>query len=320
MSESSGPYEVIPGALDIPGVHTGWVTDAFKQTGVTALVFAEGAWGSVDVAGGGPATRETPALHPANTIQGPDAIILTGGSALGLGSADGAAQELRRQGRGVVVGRARIPIVAAAAIFDMDVGLAEPPTAEDGAAAVRIALCREDPTIEEGPCGAGTGASVGKSLGPDWTMRGGQGAVTIVTPDGLRVGAVVVVNAVGSILNEDGGILAGPRMGDEPKSTVAIWSMAGLSPRQGEATTIGVVCTNAALHKGELSRVARMGQDGLARAIDPVHSPWDGDTLFAVSLGDRKEDVGRVGALAGHAVALAVRRAVRAAQRRGGFS
>lgn len=314
MNLKSKPYEVVPGALDIPGVRVGWVTDSVKRTGVTALVFPEGVHGAVDVSGGGPATRETPALDPANTIQGPDAIVLTGGSALGLRSADGAAQELLRVGRGVQVGAVRIPIVVAAAIFDMEVGMAEPPSSENGAEAVKAAFSRDEPTIDEGAFGAGTGASVGKSLGNELAMAGGQGAATVVTSDGLRVGAVVVVNAVGSILNEDGSILAGPQGDDGPQSTVDIWSKGQLFLRQGEATTIGVICTNAGLQKGALSRVARMGHDGLARAIDPVHSPWDGDALFAVSMGDRIEDAGRVGALAAHAVALAVRRAVRAAQ------
>ncbi len=310
MSQSTLPYQIRPGVLDIPGVGVGCVTDDAKETGVTVVVIPEGSKGAVDVGGGGPATRETPVLDPANTVQGPDAVVLTGGSALGLQTADGVAIELLHLGRGVLVGRARIPIVVAAAIFDLEVGLAEPPSVADGAAALKMAMTQGH-AVKEGRHGAGRGATVGKSLGPDYAMPGGQGAVTLVTPDGLRVGAVVVVNAVGSIIDDDGSILAGPRVAGTPQNTVAIWSMGAPGLRQGEATTIGGIVTNAALTKAELARVSRMGHDGLARAIDPVHSPWDGDTLFALSVGDRQEDVGRVGALAAHAVTLAVRRGVR---------
>ncbi|NMP23649.1 P1 family peptidase [Sulfobacillus sp. DSM 109850] len=301
---------VLPGILAIPGVGVGSVTRRDLKTGTTVVVLPSGARGSVDVGGGAPATRETPVLEPTNTIPGPDAVVLTGGSAIGLRSADGVVEVLQQLNRGVEVGPVRIPIVVAAAIFDMGVGRPEAPTVDDGKAAAMEANSGNQ-TVVEGRHGAGTGATVGKILGPSLAMPGGQGAVTLTTQDGLIVGAVVVVNAVGSVVDEVGTILAGPRTGERPESTLALLAYPRPALGAGGATSIGLVVTNAGFSKAELGRVARMSHDGLARAIEPVHTPWDGDTLFAVSVGERADDVGRVGALAAYAVALAVRRAVR---------
>lgn len=312
LNDGIAGYDGLPGVIDLPGIGVGSITDRVKETGVTVILLPQGATGAVDVAGGAPATRETPVLDPTNMVRGPDAVVLSGGSALGLQAADGVANGLRGLGRGVMVGSVRIPIVVAAAIFDMDQGLSEPPLREDGEEALRRAL-RFNTTVQEGRCGAGTGATVGKTLGPFHRMYGGQGAVTLATPDGLRVAALVVVNAVGSVLDEHQAILAGPRVNGTPQSTVNLWATENKKLEAGGATTIGIVMTNAGLSKSELGRVARMSHDGLARAIDPVHTAWDGDTLFAVSVGDRDDDVSRVGAIAAHAVAQAVRRAVRVA-------
>ena len=311
MSSVVTPYEILYGVMAVEGVGVGSVTDRVKGTGVTVVILPEGARGAVDIAGGAPATRETPVLDPTNTIPGPDAVVLSGGSALGLQTADGVANALRELNRGVCVGSARIPIVVAAAIFDMDVGLSEPPTIDDGSRALRMAAQLEQ-RVEEGRFGAGTGATVGKSLGTAARMNSGQAAVTLKTHDGLIVSALLVVNAVGSILDENGEIIAGPRIDDVPQSTTALWAMATGNFSTGRATTIGLIITNAGLSKSELGRVARMAHDGLGRSIDPVHTPWDGDTLFVASVGDRSEDAGRVGALSAHAVTIAVRRAVKA--------
>ncbi len=312
MSTEASPYEVLGGVLDIPDIGVGEITDPDKRTGVTVVLFPEGARGAVDVAGGAPATRETPVLDPTNTILGPDAVVLTGGSAVGLRCADGVVDALVQRDRGVSVGSVRIPIVVAAAIFDMTIGRSEAPTTDDGGAALREATLLST-RVSEGNHGAGTGATVGKTLGDAWSMLGGQGAVTLRTHDGLLVAALVVVNAVGSVLDEEGNVLAGPRVQGIPQSTTHLWAGVAGDLGTGRATTIGTIVTNADLTKAALNRVARMGHDGLARSIDPVHTPWDGDTLFAVSVGNRVEDVGRVGALAAHAVAMAVRRAIRAA-------
>ena len=312
MAYSETPYEVLPGVLDIPGVGVGCIMDVDKVTGVTVVLLPEGCKGGVDVAGGAPATRETDLLNPINTVPGPDAVVLTGGSALGLETADGVTQALRSMGRGVEVASVRVPIVSAAAIFDLAVGKPEPPTRQDGMDALNRAA-RLSPILEEGSFGAGTGATVGKSLGAKASMKGGQGAVTLRTRDGLLVGAIVVVNAVGSVLDENGLVLAGPLAEGVPRNTTDMWALSSADLREGEATTIGVVVTNGDLSKACLCRVARMAHDGLARSIEPIHTPWDGDTLFALSVGNRIEEVGRIGALAARAVAMAVRRAIRAA-------
>ncbi len=312
LSPDDLPYSILSGVLDIPGVGVGCVTDTYKATGVTVIFLPDGCQGGVDVAGGAPATRETALLDPVNTVAGPDAVVLTGGSALGLGTADGAAEALQRMGRGVSLASVRIPIVPAAAIFDLAVGLPEPPTRTDGIDALTLAS-RLSSRVDEGSYGAGTGATVGKSSGIGASMKGGQGAVTLKTRDGLLVGALVIVNAVGSVVDESGTVIAGPLVAGVPVHTTELWAQAPGDFRAGEATTIGVVVTNADLSKASLCRVARMGHDGLARSLDPVHTAWDGDTLFAVSTRAKSDDLGRVGALAARAVAMAVRRAVRAA-------
>lgn len=303
-------YEVLPGVIRIPGVGVGTLTDRHKGTGVTVIVLPEGAVGGVDVAGGASATRETPVLDAQNTVVGLDAIVLCGGSAMGLQSADGVALGLFERQRGVQIGAVRIPIVVAAAIFDMDYGRAEPPTLVDGQSALNQAYEMLQ-IVPEGSFGAGTGATVGKSLGKSHAMKGGQGAVTLVAPDGLSVGVIVVVNAIGSILGAEGQLLAGPREdGGVPLDTTTLWALTSWSTNPGGATTIGAIITNGRLTKAELARVCRMGHDGMARAIDPVHTPWDGDTLFAASVGNIDTTAARVGALAGRAITLAIRRAV----------
>lgn len=311
--EWEGPLgcAVAEGVVDIPGVSLGWVTKQRARTGVTLVLFPPQARGAVDVAGGAPATRETDLLRPENLVEGPDAIVLAGGSAFGLRAADGVLRVLAQAGRGALFGGARVPIVPAAAIFDLGVGSPEAPTVADGAAAARMAL-EGGQTLAEGPHGAGCGASVGKVLGPARSMRGGQGALTLSAPDGLRVAALAVVNALGSVLSADGTALAGPRgAGGDPMLTAPLIAAGSLPATIGEATTIACVVTNARLGKAQLQRVARMAHDGLARAVDPAHTPFDGDAIFCVSCGDTPADPSRVGTLAASAMAEAIRRAVR---------
>lgn len=298
--------------LDIPGVFVGVVTRTEHATGVTAILLPPGATGSVAVLGGAPATRETDALRPENLVPGPDAILLCGGSAYGLRAADGAMQALREAGRGLPMGAVTVPIVPAAAIFDLGYGAPEAPTAADGYAAVSAALSSGSGTVPEGSEGAGAGATVGKVLGPGAAMKAGQGAVTVRTEDGLTVGAVAVVNAVGSVVGADGQVLGGPRVpGHAPMDAAQILAAGGIPEiGPGEATTICAVVVGAKLGKAELLRVAYMAHDGLARAISPSHTLWDGDTVFTAAVGERQEDPTRVGTLAAIAVAEAIRRAV----------
>ena len=291
------------------GVRVASVTRA--ATGLTLVLLPDGAVGSVDVRGGAPATREVELLRPENLVPGPDAVLLTGGSAFGLAAAEGVMAVLAAAGRGFPAGTVRVPIVPALAIFDLGGPAPEVPTAEDGRAAARRALSGGAERVAEGRAGAGTGATVGKRT-DDRPMRGGQGAAAIESR-GLTVSALMVVNAVGSVLDADGRVLAGPTGPDGvPKSWLDSFPTA--SPRfERDATTIGVVVVDGALDKAGLSRVAMMAHDGLARAISPAHTPWDGDAVVAVALWGRGVDAGWAGVLAAEAAAMAVRRAVVAA-------
>ncbi len=303
-------YEITGGIVKIPGIQIGCVTDDTKGTGVTVIVVPDGAKGAVDIAGGAPATRETPVLDPQNLVQGPTAIVLTGGSSLGLETADGVSRALRGRGRGFAVGSMHIPIVVAAAIFDLQYKVPEPPTLDDGFQAAVSALDNGTGAFPEGSVGAGTGATVGKTMGMGSAAKSGQAAATLQTADGLAISAIAVVNAAGSILSETGEVMAGPRVQGEYLNTTDLWAIAPANLLPGQSTTLAVVITNANLDKAMLLRVARMAHDGLARSIDPVHSPWDGDTVIAISAGSFTADAGRVGALAAHATAAAVRRTI----------
>ncbi len=302
------PYQVRWGELFVEGVTVGLDGDEKTGTGVTVVLFPPGAVGSVDVGGGGPATRETDALDPDRLVAGPDAVMLAGGSAFGLAAADGVMQALWEAGRGFTAGVHRVPIVAAACLFDLE-DQQRPPGPEMGRRAAERALAGGRRT--DGRVGAGAGARVGRGLGSA-SMPSGQAGVTLTAHDGLVVGALVVVNAMGSVRGQDGSLLAGPKDWDGSVMDMAKAIAAGGGSRRGDRThtTLGVVVTNARLHKGACRRVARMAHDGLARAIDPVHTLFDGDAIFAVSVGEAEADVTRVGTLAAHAVAMAVRRAV----------
>jgi L-aminopeptidase/D-esterase-like protein len=304
-------YQVMPGEIAVGGVGVGTVTRD-SGTGVTVLTLPPGALGGVAVSGGAPATRETALLRPENLVPGPDAIFLSGGSAFGLRVADGIMEALVRADRGMAVGALRVPIVVGACLFDLDPACPDPPTAADGQQAALLAL--GGGRGEEGLRGAGAGASVGKWLGRARAMGGGQAMVSLRTPDGLAVGALVAVNAVGSVRGEDGTWLAGPRGDDgEPLDSTELMIRHPRGAEPGGHTTIGAVVTNAALSKAQLSRVALMAQDGVARAIDPAHTHWDGDTIFAAATGEGPYDADLVGVLAARAVSLAIRRAVRLA-------
>ncbi len=286
----------------LPGVLVGHDTLEHGPTGVSLVLLPEGATAGVDVRGAAPGTRETDLLDPVNTIQCADALVLAGGSAYGLASADGVMQWLEAQGRGVAVGAVRVPIVPAAVIFDLAVG--DPrvrPDASSGARACAAAVPVAD--AAQGNVGAGAGASVGKLLGPACAMRGGVG-IAILAAHGLTMAAVVVVNAVGDVVDPDtSAVLAGARSGADSLITVgatgallgagaagasgaAAGGQAGAGgPGAGGSTTIGALVTDARLTKAQVTRLAQVGHDGLARTIRPVHTPMDGDTLFAAATG-----------------------------------
>jgi L-aminopeptidase/D-esterase-like protein len=307
------------GLTDVSGLRVGHFTDPRRPTGCTVVLAEPAAVCGVDVRGGAPGTRETDLLDPVNSVQAVDAVLLTGGSAFGLDAATGVVRYVEEKGLGFPVGVGRVPIVPAAVLFDLAVG--DWTIRPDARAGYEAARAASRGPVAEGSVGAGAGATVGKLFGVAGAMKGGLGTASVRRPDGVVVAALVAVNAVGDVVDPDTGrVLAGARRGDgkDLRGTVAALA-AGATPGRplsGQNTCIGVVATNVRLTKTEATKVAQMAHDGLARAVRPVHTPWDGDTLFALSTGavDAAEAVMLVGALAAEVVSRAVVRGVRAAK------
>lgn len=309
----------MPGAItDVAGLRVGHHVMAGRETGCTVVLCPDGAVGGVDVRGGAPGTRETDLLRPENTVQQVHAVLLTGGSAFGLSAADGVVRWLEAQGAGLPVGPARVPLVPAAVIFDLWHGdLAIRPDADAGYAACEAATTDTPAT---GAVGAGAGARVGKLWGPEHAMRGGLGTASL-TVDGITVGALMVVNAIGDVIDTDGRVIAGARGADgQPRGSTDSLA-AGVLPQRmlpGSNTTIGVVATDAVLGKAQANKLAVLAHAGLARAVDPLTAN-DGDTLFALATGraGRAADLSLLAALGARVVAEAIRQGVRAAQAAG---
>ena len=304
------------GITDVPGILVGHYTLAERPTGCTVVLAVDGAVGGVDIRGGAPGTRETALLDPVNTVQKLHAVVLSGGSAFGLDAATGAVRWLEENGIGFEVGEIRVPIVAAAILDDLGVGDGSiRPDAECG---YRAAESASAAAPADGNVGAGTGATVGKFAGMGRAMKGGIGTASIRREDGLVVGALIAVNALGDVIDPSTGrVVAGVRTEDGRGLADArvLVRESGASPTSSN-TVIGVVATNASLTKAQATKVAQMAHDGLARAISPAHTPWDGDTIFALSTGrgGADADVLEIGALAAEAVTEAILRAVRAAE------
>ena len=303
---------------DVPGIEVGHFTDERRPTGCTVVIAREGAVAGVDVRGAAPGTRETDLLAPTNLVDKVHGILLAGGSAWGLDAATGVVRWLEEQGVGLDVRYARLPLVPAAVLFDLVVGDARiRPDAHAGYEACKAASTRAP---AEGNVGAGSGAAVGKIFGIDRAMKGGIGTASI-TVDGVTVGAIIAVNALGDVVDpQTGKPIAGARTkggkslvdsrrailkGDAPKPLLA-----------GTNTTIGVIATDAPITKAQATRLATMAHDGLARSINPVHTMSDGDTLFAIGTGRAKSSPGMMvlGTMAAEVTARAVVRAVRAAE------
>jgi L-aminopeptidase/D-esterase-like protein len=317
---------------DVRGIRVGHFTDTRRPTGCTVILTPEGAVAGVDVRGAAPGTRETELLSPLNAVEKVHAVMLAGGSAFGLDAAGGVMRWLDERGFGVLVGPAqghppagkpiRVPIVPAAILFDLWFGDASiRPDAASGYAACDAASA--EPVVQ-GNVGAGTGAAVGKLFGIARAMRGGIGSASVVV-DGITVGALVAVNAIGDVLDPSTGrVIAGART---PDGTALFGTMQALlrgelpAPLQvGAATTLGVVATDAVLTKAQAGKMAQMAHDGFARAINPVHTMTDGDTIFALGTGasGRSANITLLGALGAEMMALAIVRAVRAATRLSG--
>lgn len=335
----SGNLPAVHGLTSVPGIYVGHWSNHEAATGCTAILCPEGAVAGVDVRGGAPGTRETALLDPTCTVEQAHGIMLAGGSAFGLAAADGAMRWLEERGHGFNVGLARVPIVPAAILFDLVIGASDVrPDAEAGYAACQAA---HDGPVEEGSVGAGTGATVGKLRGASYATKGGVGSAArrFTTAGGeLIVAALAVVNAWGDVIDPTNGeIVAGVRDDDGRSFPGALTlATAALDPTQAEAwsrlpprstasdagtphassmtnTTLVVVATNARLSKTGATKVAQMAHNGLARTIRPVHTPLDGDIVFALSRGDVAAETGLVGAHAADVVAEAIVRGVRTA-------
>jgi L-aminopeptidase/D-esterase-like protein len=314
---------VTDGITAIPGISVGHWTDTDAAKGCTVVLCPDGAVAAGDVRGGAPGTRETDLLQLGSLVDRVHGVLLTGGSAYGLDAAAGVMRWLEERGHGRNVSRdpARpvyVPIIPAAVIFDLPTGRSDVrPDAQSGYAACEAATSDE---VLEGSVGAGTGATVAKLRGPEFALKGGVGTAAERTDSGVTVAAIVVVNAVGEIVDpETGAVVAGPR-GDEPRTfagSIELLRKAPLLPPYAMETnsTIGVVATDAVLTKDDARRLAVVAQTGLARCIRPAHTTVDGDTIFALATGVNRApaDILQLGALAARAVERAILRGVREA-------
>lgn len=297
---------------DIEGFKIGNAQNIEGGTGCTAVVCPQGAYAGVEVRGGAPATRETALLDPINMVEQIHCVLLSGGSAFGLAASDGAMTYLEEQGVGFDTGAGKVPIVSSACLFDLVAG--DPkcrPTAAMGYEALKNA---EKNSPQEGCVGAGTGATVGKLKGPDFAMKSGLG-IYAVSLGHLQVGAVVAVNALGNIVDVDSGSPLAGLLNEEKNAVVstrsALYQMASQAFNVFNGnTTIGCIITNAKLTKTQCAKVAAMTHNGYARAIHPVHTSADGDTIFALAQGQVETHIDVIGTLAAEVMAKAINRAV----------
>ncbi|MES2958652.1 MAG: P1 family peptidase [Pseudomonadota bacterium] len=285
MTSASALHDAI---TDVTGLTVGHFTHPARATGCSVVLCPEGVVAGVDVRGGAPGTRETDLLAPENLIDRVHAVLLTGGSAFGLDAAGGVMRWLEERGHGFAIGKLRVPIVPAAVLFDLWQGdLSIRPDAAAGYAACEAAS-RARPA--QGNVGAGAGAAVGKLFGIERAMKGGIGSASIRV-SGVTVAALVAVNATGDVIDPaDGAPIAGARTSADSRHLVhcAAALQRGEIPARlqaGMATTLGIVATDARLDKAQCRKLAGMAHDGLARCISPIHTPHDGDTLFALATG-----------------------------------
>jgi L-aminopeptidase/D-esterase-like protein len=312
---------------DVPGIRVGHAQDEEALTGCTVILCEKGAVGGVDQRGGAPGTRQTDALYPMHLVQQVHAIVLTGGSAFGLDTATGVVRYLEERGVGFDVRVTRVPIVPAAVLFDLAIGRVD--VRPDAAMGYRACLNASRHPPAEGNAGAGMGATVGKILGINQAMKSGIGCASQEIGRGVVVGAIAAVNTFGDIIDpHNGRIIAGARnvsleegsgaSGEYFADTLQVMKsmLSGQQLRFGrrDNTVIGVVATNAKLNKEQANKVAQMAHDGLARTVRPAHTMVDGDTIFALSTGNRKVDVNIIGAFAAEAFAQAILRAIFAAK------
>lgn len=300
---------------DIPGIRVGHASDLVGYTGCTVVLCEKGAVCGIDVRGSASGTRQIDALNANHIVEQVHAVFLSGGSSFGLDAAAGVMKYLEDRGVGFDVGVTKIPIVPTAIIFDLLFG--DPGVRPTPAMGYEACVNTSD-FVEEGSVGVGVGAVLGKLFEVPRAMKGGLGTSSVVLPDGLIVGALVVVNAFGDVIdNVTGRIIAGARISEESLEfahTIESLRAGHTKKKFGLVnTTLGVVATNAKFNKRDITKIAQMSQGGFIRTIAPVHTTFDGDLIFALSMGDVEADINRVGTLSDFVVAEAVKRAVKKA-------
>ena len=296
---------------DIEGFRFGNAEYEDSATGCTVILADPGAVTGIDIRGGAPASRESGLLNPLADNSSVNAVLLSGGSAFGLSAADGIMKYLEERNIGFPTDSGVVPIVCASCLFDL--ALHDSRVRPDSALGYQACLNAEKGIFREGSYGAGCGASVGKPLGMDHAMKSGLGTYALQMGD-LKVGAVVAVNAVGDIYDPDGKKIAGvydPESGEFIDAVQALTETMQAVNLFRKNTTIGAIVTNAALNKTALTKVAGMAHDGFARAIRPVHTMFDGDSIYAMSNGSVPSDINTVGILAAEAMARAIAAAAR---------
>ena len=307
---------------EIGPIRIGQVENTEAGTGCTVFINDEGMHAGLDVRGGGPASRETPLLSTLSAAQRIHAVVLAGGSAYGLAAAGGVMQYLREKDLGFDVGVTKVPLVVQSDLFDLTVG--DPNVYPDeamGYEAARRAF--EEPNYRDGNYGAGCGATVGKLCGMERCMKTGIGSYAVQLGD-LKIGAVVAVNALGDIFDwksgkQIAGMLTEDRNAFAKSPEEMRKSIEAIKNRFVNNTTLGVILTNARFHKGSLCKIAGLGHDGYARSIRPVHTSLDGDSIYALSIGDVIADREVVGLMAAEVISEAITRAVTSAESAYGF-
>jgi L-aminopeptidase/D-esterase-like protein len=300
---------------DVKGIRVGHAGNREALTGCTVILCEDGAIGGVEIRGSATGTRQIDSLYPIHMVQQVHGILLTGGSSFGLDAAGGVVRFLEERGKGFDVGVTHVPIIPTAVIFDLIIG--DHRVRPDADMAYEACLNASNGPVEEGSVGVGMGATVGKLFDLERACKGGVGTASLKGKEGVVVGALVAVNALGDVMDEKTGTLLAGLRDEKGKSLVnsaellrqGIWKEKFGTSFQGN-TTLGVVATNVALTREDVIKVAQLAHNGLAKVISPVNTTHDGDIVFALSVGKQEGNVNHVGALAEAAIMEAVKRAV----------
>jgi L-aminopeptidase/D-esterase-like protein len=306
------------GIMEVGGFRVGHAQNAEAATGLTVILCDQMSPAGLDVRGGGPASRESQILNPLMNAEGINAVVLSGGSAFGLDAAGGVQKYLEERNIGFDVGVTKVPLVSQSCLFDLGIGRMD--VRPDGAMAYEACENASYEAPAEGNVGAGIGCTVGKIRGAERAMKSGFGTFAVQTGP-WKVGALVAVNALGDVVAPDGTPVAGLLTPDKRGLSSTLETLLAEPPKDlfTGNTTLGVVVTNARFPKHQLSKIAGMTHNGYARAIRPVHTTADGDSIYALSVGEEAGDVNVIGAMAAYAMERAIVRAVRAAETAYGF-